>query len=131
MTADAGPRPVSLQVDLGRDYDVDLGEGRVLWFSYWLGQRAGFLLRHPMGGLDGISCYVSGLLDTPFSRWHFYDRPKWEAVSDDPLTLAPWINCPACGEHAHHEVHSTWLNSYRDRLCARCGTRYTPNPDYS
>lgn len=76
---------------------LDLGDGHRL--SPILGKQdelIGYMDEHPHATEPGRECWGSVALEgTEWGREH----PRWRVVQAQPLTLAPSLLCPTCGNH--------------------------------
>lgn len=78
--------------------DVDLGDGRGLWFvrkgdvDPWGAQYS-----HPDARESGRECGGYITFDGPEQRKE--SRPLWTVESWEPLTLTPSLLCKTCGSH--------------------------------
>lgn len=88
---------------------VDLGHGVRVVFTAWnRHDKAGLLVEHPCGDDDN---HISGIMfDLPGVAEAFPDRPLWELVTLDPLTVRPSLKCRACGHHG-------WITDGRWEPC--------------
>lgn len=76
---------------------VDIGHGVTIWFYEYQGVRAGLIEEHPSnvsptGRCSGAVAFRGRPTDDP-------QRPAWEVISEEPLTLSPSLACRTCGHH--------------------------------
>lgn len=77
----------------------------VLRFRNALTDYAGLLLYHRHA--DGSVCGGSVMFDVPGNP---ANRPRWQVVSWEPLTLSPSIQDQTCSEGLHgHIVNGFWV----------------------
>lgn len=82
--------------------DVDLGDGRGLWFvRYGDVERWGAQHSHPDVRDPARECGGYVTFDGPEQRAadNMANRPRWVVESWEPLTLSPSLLCRTCGDH--------------------------------
>ena len=68
---------------------------------------AGLIIDHPRHD-NGEPCSGVVTFDTPVTARVFPNKPRWEIVNHDPLTLSPSIAC-SCGDHGFIQ-DGKWVN---------------------
>ncbi len=80
--------------------NIDIGHGHQI--SYYTSRdddttHVGLIDHHTAA--DGSPCRGSIIFDIPQNADWPASAPKWDLISEDPLTLSPSILCRACGSH--------------------------------